>query len=108
MSQIAAIAYGVFDKGGAVVDASHKSPFREIHFPTKCIGCRSCVAACPVGARIFGDLADPASNVSQALAKYPATQLRKALGTEPRVYYLPARREAESEVCHGKPDTLDV
>ena len=57
----------------------------------------ACVAVCPVGARIFGDLNDPDSPVSQALAKYPAVQLRQGLGTEPRVFYLPARREEESE-----------
>jgi Fe-S-cluster-containing dehydrogenase component len=57
----------------------------------------ACVDACPVGARLFGDLNDPESPVSQALAKYPSIQLRKELGTEPRVYYLPARRAEEPE-----------
>ena len=55
----------------------------------------ACVAACPTGARIFGDLNDPNSPVSLALAKYPSVQLRRDLGTNPRVYYLPARREEE-------------
>jgi Fe-S-cluster-containing dehydrogenase component len=56
----------------------------------------ACVNACPVDARIFGDLNDPESNVSRALAKYPSFRLREDLGTGPRVYYLPAREEDQS------------
>lgn len=48
-----------------------------------------CVVACPAGARIFGDLNDPDSPVSQALAAHPSFRLREELGTEPRIYYLP-------------------
>ena len=55
----------------------------------------ACVSACPVGARIFGDLNDPESKVSKVLAKHQAVQLRRDLGTEPRVYYLPAGRSEE-------------
>ena len=54
----------------------------------------ACVVICPVGARIFGDLNDPQSNVSQLLANSPSFRLREDLGTSPRVYYLPAREEA--------------
>jgi Fe-S-cluster-containing dehydrogenase component len=53
----------------------------------------ACVVVCPVGARVFGDLNDPESNVSKLLAKYPSFRLREDLGTKPRVYYLPAREE---------------
>jgi Fe-S-cluster-containing dehydrogenase component len=53
----------------------------------------ACVVVCPVGARIFGDLEDPGSKVSRWLAEYPSYRLREDLGTAPRVYYLPARRE---------------
>jgi len=53
----------------------------------------SCVAACPVGARIFGDLNDPDSKVSQLISTHPYYKLRDDLGTGPRVYYLPAHRE---------------
>jgi Fe-S-cluster-containing dehydrogenase component len=56
----------------------------------------ACVVACPVKARIFGDLNDPESNVSKVLAAHPAYRLREDLGTAPRVYYLPARKEATS------------
>jgi Fe-S-cluster-containing dehydrogenase component len=50
----------------------------------------ACVVACPTKARIFGDLNDPDSNVSQVLRNHPAYRLREELGTDTRVYYLPA------------------
>ena len=50
----------------------------------------ACVVVCPVGARIFGDLNDPESNVSQLLRENSSYRLRENLGTAPRVYYLPA------------------
>lgn len=53
----------------------------------------ACVAACPVGARAFGDLNDPESQVSQLIASEPYCQLRDDLGTGPRVYYLSPGRE---------------
>ncbi len=52
----------------------------------------ACVLACPNDARLFGDLNDPDSVVSKALADNPYCQLRENLGTEPRVYYLPAEK----------------
>jgi len=53
----------------------------------------ACVVVCPVGARFFGDLSDPQSNVSKLLKARPSYQLRADLGTGPRVYYLPATEE---------------
>lgn len=56
-----------------------------------------CVASCPAGARIFGDLNDPNSEVSQALKKHKAFQLKNnkgellkpgEKGTQPNVYYI--------------------
>jgi Fe-S-cluster-containing dehydrogenase component len=52
----------------------------------------ACAVICPVGARKFGDLNDPASEVSILLANHPSYRLREDLGTAPRVYYLPARK----------------
>lgn len=62
----------------------------------------ACVAACPTHARVFGDLNDPHSTVSQLLAEHQHYRLREDLGTGPRVYYLPvndqlpAAKEAQS------------
>jgi Fe-S-cluster-containing dehydrogenase component len=53
----------------------------------------ACVVACPTGARIFGDLNDPNSQVSQILRDNPSYRLRENLGTKPRVYYLPVNDE---------------
>lgn len=51
----------------------------------------ACVNICPVGARVFGDLNDPASRVSRLIADNPTFRLREELGTEPSVYYIPPR-----------------
>jgi len=45
----------------------------------------ACVNACPTGARIFGDLNDPESNVSKALHENPSYRLARNLGTGPAV-----------------------
>ena len=56
----------------------------------------ACVVACPVGARMFGDLADPDSNVSTLLRNRASYRLREELGTSPHVFYLPATTEPQS------------
>jgi Fe-S-cluster-containing dehydrogenase component len=50
----------------------------------------ACVVVCPVGARLFGDISDPDSNVSKLLRERVSYRLREDLGTSPRVFYLPA------------------
>jgi Fe-S-cluster-containing dehydrogenase component len=47
----------------------------------------ACVEVCPVGARIFGDLADPESPIQEVVAAPGVALLRPELGTEPRVFY---------------------
>lgn len=54
----------------------------------------ACVEACPVGARAFGDLNDPASTVSVALRDKPTKVLKGTLGTKPRVHYVGLEGEA--------------
>ncbi len=51
----------------------------------------ACVNICPVGARTFGNLKDPNSNISRLLAANPAIRLREELGAEPSVYYIPPK-----------------
>lgn len=48
----------------------------------------ACVASCMTGARRFGDLADPYSEVSQLIKSRGGFQLHPELGTDPSVYYL--------------------
>jgi len=54
----------------------------------------ACCVVCPTGARAFGDLNDPNSNVSQILRKHSSYRLRENLGTGPRVYYLAVTEES--------------
>jgi phenylacetyl-CoA:acceptor oxidoreductase subunit 1 len=54
----------------------------------------ACVNICPVGARFFGDLSDPDSQVSRLLEARESIVLREELGTHPRVYYLLPERSA--------------
>jgi dimethyl sulfoxide reductase iron-sulfur subunit len=54
----------------------------------------ACVNACPVGARVFGDLKDPESPISQYLDQHETFRLREDFGTEPNVYYVQPEKEA--------------
>jgi len=47
-----------------------------------------CVVACPTGARTFGDLDDPDSEVSKLLRERPSYVVFPERGTEPSVHYL--------------------
>jgi tetrathionate reductase subunit B len=48
----------------------------------------ACVEICPRGARIFGDLNDPDSEVSKLIHSKPVRVIKKKLGTKPQVYYI--------------------
>ena len=58
----------------------------------------ACVANCPVSVFAFGDLDDPGSAVSTAVAGRPHFSLLEEAGTKPRVFYLgenPISRESK-------------
>ncbi len=66
------------------------------HVADKCTWCYhrisrgllpACVTVCPVGARKFGDLRDPESEVSKIVDKLRLYVLKEDLGTKPRVRY---------------------
>ena len=68
----------------------------EQNIPQKCTFCvhrlergeePRCVEACPLEAITFGDLEDPASDVSKKLKSLSARRLHPEYGTEPGVYY---------------------
>lgn len=51
-----------------------------------------CVEICPVGARTFGDLNDPASGVRRLVDQGGASPIMADLGTKPRLHYRPPRK----------------
>ena len=66
------------------------------HVADKCTWCYqrisrgllpACVTVCPVGARKFGDLRDPESEVSKIVEELRLYVLKEDLGTKPRVHY---------------------
>jgi tetrathionate reductase subunit B len=48
----------------------------------------ACVEVCPVGARQFGDLNDPASPINVTVNDQRTQVLKPGLGTKPRVHYI--------------------
>ncbi len=55
----------------------------------------ACVVACPTGARVFGDLNDPESPISQRMEEHDVIiRLREELGTSPKVFYVPPQDAA--------------
>ncbi|HDH96899.1 MAG TPA: 4Fe-4S dicluster domain-containing protein [Proteobacteria bacterium] len=77
------------------------NPFKKI--VEKCNWCEhrvdqgllpACVEACPTGARVFGDLNDPNSEISKLISENPVQVLMPEMGTDPRVYYIGLDEEA--------------
>jgi len=76
-------------------DARHVNPVKKI--VQKCTFCfhrvdaglvPSCVNTCPGGARVFGDVNDPESEISRLIATNAIQVLKPEKGTEPRVFYI--------------------
>ncbi len=53
----------------------------------------ACVEVCPTSCRIFGDLNDPASDISRALKESPCFRMLDSLGTNPATYYIRFRKK---------------
>jgi Fe-S-cluster-containing dehydrogenase component len=68
----------------------------------------ACVMTCPVGARHFGDLADPNSGVSQLVAERGGYDLMPELGYRPTNKYLPPRPRKVEPGYLGAPDALEA
>ena len=51
----------------------------------------ACVRACPTGARLFGDIHDPGSEVSTSIRENAGYQLMPEWGAKPSNHYLPRR-----------------
>jgi molybdopterin-containing oxidoreductase family iron-sulfur binding subunit len=56
----------------------------------------ACVETCPTKARVFGNLADPESQVTKLARSPRSMKLLEHLGTEPKVIYLTERKWNES------------
>jgi len=48
----------------------------------------ACVESCPVGARLFGRVDDPESEISKRIAEIPTQVLKAHLGTHPKTRYV--------------------
>jgi Fe-S-cluster-containing dehydrogenase component len=57
----------------------------------------ACVKACPTGARLFGDVKDPESEVSQAIRERGGYALMPEWDTQPANHYLPRRKTAAQD-----------
>ena len=48
----------------------------------------ACQATCPTKVRVFGDLDDPNSEISQLLVNHEYRQVKSHLGTKPKLLYI--------------------
>lgn len=53
----------------------------------------ACVQTCPSGARVFGDLDDPESEIAISISEHDAVGRMEELGTHPKVFYLHLREQ---------------
>lgn len=66
----------------------------------------ACVLTCPTGARHFGDLGDPDSDVSRLVAERAGYDLMPELGYKPTNKYLPPRPRKTTAEAVGAQDVL--
>ena len=67
----------------------------------------ACVRACPTGARAFGDLGDPESEVSKEVAARGGFNLLDEFGYKPVNKYLPPRINKVSDVPVKRPAMIE-
>ncbi len=67
----------------------------------------ACVATCPAGARHFGDLGDPDSDVSRLVAARGGYDLMPEQGCKPTNKYLPPRPKKTGVGATGAPAALE-
>ncbi len=67
----------------------------------------ACAETCVGGARVFGDLADPESEVSRLVREQPLQVLNPAAGTHPRVRYIGLDSELAVRPERGLPTLWD-
>jgi len=82
-------AEGVMKKCTLCVDRIYNENIPEIDRTP------ACVRTCPAGARHFGDLGDPDSDVSKLVAERGGFDLMPEMGTKPVNQYLPPRPKDE-------------
>jgi Fe-S-cluster-containing dehydrogenase component len=70
----------------------------------------ACVVACPVEANIFGDMDDPASNISRyIMEKNGDVQVRKPeKGTDPHHYYVGGGNVTLNPLASFRPEGHDL
>jgi len=95
-AELAALAGATPPDRNSYVHPDYESVRRD-NIVEKCIFCDHrlkngelpyCVVACPSGARIFGDLEDPAGDVAKAMKEHKHFVLKPEAGTKPNVYYI--------------------
>lgn len=68
----------------------------------------ACVSTCPAGARHFGDLGDPGSDVSKMVAERGGYDLMPEMGYRPTNKYLPPRARKHDAAVIGAKDELEA